>query len=343
MSDFTKDWQDVSDEVIGTESRDCEQEETQPVCDGSGASEESADVCDNQTQNDGNACEPEVASSEDVCETNDGESAETVTDAGENEVASGEDVGDCEGDKVPDVADATVAQNSDLQPSEDGSDNKGNEVPRKSFIEKLPPKIRKLIEYVQSHEDVRQMVMFFLFSILCGLSQMIVTYALSAGLKLSPSLASNFDWFVFHFETSAEFVGFLIGSVVGQTLTFLLNRKKTFNRPDYLVLRAIMYTVMAIVIIIMQTYLGGVVTTACYRAKADADGFLELLFNLTGQAVAGIAALVVSFLCNKFLVMRDWGKKKREREQVAQNSLANESESVENAVDTAELDGATEA
>lgn len=317
MSDFTKDWQDVSDGVLGTESQACEQEDA-TVCDGCDASGESAepvaDVCDNQIQN-GNACETDVASGEDVCNTDEAESAKTATDVCENEVASNGDVGN----------------------------NKGDEVPKKSFLEKLSPKVRKLIEYVQSHEDVRQMVMFFLFSILCGLSQMIVTYALSAGLKLSPSLAENFDWFVFHFETSAEFVGFLIGSVVGQTLTFLLNRKKTFNRPDYLVLRAIMYTVMAIIIIIMQTYLGGVVTTACYRAKADADGFLELVFNLTGQAVAGIAALIVSFLCNKFLVMRDWGKKKREREQSMQNSLSDGSENVENAVDSAEPDGATEA
>ena len=203
--------------------------------------------------------------------------------------------------------------------TEDVGNNQSNEVAevaegaKKSKIDKLPPKLRKAVEYINSHEDVRQMVFFFMFSILCGLSQMIVTYALSAGLKLASTLAGNFEWFVFKFDTTAEFIGFLIGSVVGQVLTFVLNRKKTFNRPDYLALRAIMYAVMAMIIIIMQTYLGGVVTSACYGAKPDADGFLELLFNLTGQAVAGIAALIVNFLGNKFFVMRDWGKKKREK------------------------------
>ena len=173
----------------------------------------------------------------------------------------------------------------------------------------LIQKVQKFFEYLNEHEDMRQMVFFLMFSVLCGLSQMVVTYALSAGLKLASGLGSNFNWFVFHFATTAEFIGFLVGSVVGQVLTFVLNRKKTFNMPNYLVMRAIMYTGLAILIIIMQTYLGGVVTSACYKAAPNAGGFLALLFNLTGQAVAGIAAVIVNFLGNKFLVMRDWGKK----------------------------------
>ena len=34
------------------------------------------------------------------------------------------------------------------------------------------------------------------------------------------------------------------------------------------------------------------------------------MITLTGTAVGGITALVTSFLGNKFIVMRDWGKKK---------------------------------
>ncbi|MDE6060058.1 MAG: GtrA family protein [Clostridia bacterium] len=177
---------------------------------------------------------------------------------------------------------------------------------------KLPAFLQKFFDYLNAHEDIRQMVFFFMFSIICGVSQMIITYALSAGLKLESHLGgTRLDWFVFHYATQAEFIGFLVGSFVGQVLTFVLNRKKTFNVPDYVALRAVMYTIMAVLIIIMQTALGGAVTDACWSAKPDANGFLDFVFNLTGQAVAGIAALVVNFLGNKFFVMRDWGKKKR--------------------------------
>lgn len=187
---------------------------------------------------------------------------------------------------------------------------------------KLPAFLQKFFDYLKAHEDIRQMVFFFMFSIICGVSQMIITYALSAGLKLEAHLGgTRLDWFVFHYATQAEFVGFLVGSFVGQVLTFVLNRKKTFNVPDYVALRAVMYTIMAVLIIIMQTALGGAVTDACWSAKPDANGFLDFVFNLTGQAVAGIAALVVNFLGNKFFVMRDWGKKKRlAAEQAAQSN-----------------------
>lgn len=193
-------------------------------------------------------------------------------------------------------------------------DDEAQETPKKSKRE-LPAWIQKIVDYLNAHEDVRQMVFFLMFSVLCGASQLIVTYALSAGLKLEAHLGSTrLDWFVFHFATQAEFIGFLVGSVVGQVLTFVLNRKKTFNVPDHIALRAVMYAIMAILIIIMQTALGGAVTDACWGAKPDANGFLDLVFNLTGQAVAGIAAVIVNFLGNKFLVMRDWGKKKAKAE-----------------------------
>lgn len=177
----------------------------------------------------------------------------------------------------------------------------------------LPAWIKKIVDYLKAHEDIRQMVFFLLFSVICGASQMIVTYGLSAGLKLAPALTVNFSWFIFIFDTTAEFIGFLVGSIVGQVLTFILNRKKTFNVPDYIALRAVLYAIMAVLIIIMQTALGGAVTTACYGAvpENEASEFLKLVFNLTGQAVAGIAAVIVNFLGNKFFVMRDWGKKKR--------------------------------
>lgn len=185
----------------------------------------------------------------------------------------------------------------------------------------LPPFLKKIADYLAAHEDIRQMVMFFLFSLICGGTQFVITLVLPLLLNLSPSLKPPFSWFLFAYPTTGEFIGFLVGSVIGQALTFALNRKKTFNMPNYLVMRAIMYTIMAILIILMQTYLGGVVTSACQRAVPDANELLASVFNITGQAVAGLAALIVNFLGNKFFVMRDWGGKiKKANEQKAREA-----------------------
>ena len=110
---------------------------------------------------------------------------------------------------------------------------------------------------------------------------------------------------LFAYASHAEFIGFLIGSVVGQVLTFVLNRKKTFNVHDHIPFRAVAYAFMAVAIIFVQTLLGGAITVACRNAYSGDVAFLkDVVFNLVGQAVGGISALIISFLCNKFLVMR---------------------------------------
>ena len=67
------------------------------------------------------------------------------------------------------VADETAAQ---------ASENTG-----KKKI-KLPAWLQKLVDKIKSNEDVRQMVVFTLFSFICGGSQLIITLVLPALLKL---------------------------------------------------------------------------------------------------------------------------------------------------------------
>lgn len=194
----------------------------------------------------------------------------------------------------------------DEQPQESTiSENNSQKKPK-------PKWLQKIIDYLRTHEDMRQAVMFFLFSCICGGTQAIITLVLPMILRAADSSMSDpIVWFIFDYSEKGvgEFIGFLVGSVIGQILTFVLNRKKTFNVSDHIPFRAIAYAVMAVLIILMQTALGGVVTTACGKAySGEVD--LAWLFNLTGQAVAGISALIVNFLGNKFFVMRKFKSSK---------------------------------
>lgn len=193
---------------------------------------------------------------------------------------------------------------------------------------KLPAWLQKLVDKINSNEDVRQMVVFTLFSFICGGSQLIITLVLPALLKLAPEtsvLNQKFYGFdlgalkdVFGYPTTSDFIGFLIGSIVGQVLTFVLNRKKTFNCTNNVLVSGIMYVILAVTIIFVQTLLGSAIMTACMGAKPVAQTeFLYQIYNLTGQAVGGITALVMSFVGNKFLVMRNWGEKKKSQEEPA--------------------------
>lgn len=210
---------------------------------------------------------------------------------------------------------ASKDQNADdvMQNSDGIAQQEDNGAPKKKGI-------KALVEYIKTHEDLRQMVLFLLFSFLCAAAQTITQFVLK--YAIGAIKADPFDWFLFHYPQErglAEFIGFICGAIIGQVMTFILNRKKTFKATNNVIVAGIMYAIIAICIILLQTYLGGVITKACENAAVangtDTSGFIGFLITLTGMAVGGICALVLSFLGNKYLVMRDWGKKKAQENE----------------------------
>ena len=117
---------------------------------------------------------------------------------------------------------------------------------------KLPKGLQKLVDKINANENVRQMVVFTLFSFICGGSQLILTLVLTQLKYAGGVLAEPFrgipvgNFAIFGYETTAEFIGFLVGSVTGQVLTFVLNRKKTFNCTNNVVISGIMYAILAV-------------------------------------------------------------------------------------------------
>ncbi len=199
--------------------------------------------------------------------------------------------------------------------------------------------LKTLIEYIKTHEDLRQAVMFFLFSILCSVAQIATTYIVQILVDLSGKPGFGiielyeghylFDWT----KSLGTFVGFLVGAVVGQVLTFILNRKKTFKATNNVVISAIMYTIMAIVIIFIQTLWSAVnmpildAVEAAGLPTSDDGTFVGVVFGfvctIPGLLTGGLSALVLSFFGSKYLVMRDWSKKKgATTEETTENTVS---------------------
>lgn len=178
----------------------------------------------------------------------------------------------------------------------------------------LKAKVKFFFEVLQKYPDVRQMVLYVLFSMICGLGQFVSQYVFTYALQLAPACQPPIKLFdIGSYEVGytsiATFVGYLVGAVVGNTLTYILNRKKTFNATNNLTVSITLYFIMAFLITAMQTIAPGFiekVATDSYTANGGSNGFVLFLCNFTGTAVAGLTALVVSFIGNKFVVMRDW-------------------------------------
>lgn len=250
-----------------------------------------------------------------------------------------EEVVEAENTKAEAVADENSVEAVSGETGEEATDK-----PKKKGI-------KAMIAYIQAHEDLRQMVLFFLFSIICGASQFVTNMVFKYALEAVPELGTDypFHWFVFNHPSTGDFIGFLLGAIIGQVMTFVLNRKKTFKATNNVVIAAIAYAITAILIIILQTYLGGVVSTACtdaYKAAnggADPTGFISFLITITGMLAGGLTALVLCFLANKFFIMRNWNTKKSKKAKEGENAEGElvegetaEGEVVENAVAEAE-------
>ena len=210
-----------------------------------------------------------------------------------------------------------------VEETNDANEEANNAEPKKQG------KIAKLKQYIIDHPDLKQVILFTCFSAICGLTQMIITMVLPIILRAAnhDAMVEPFKWWIFDYTEKGigEFIGFIIGSIWGQTLTFLLNRKKTFNAPDHVLFRAIAYTVMAILIIIMQTAIGGGITNALAKTNPNASEGTSSFYNLVAQLVASITAFVVSFLGNKFVIMRKW-KTKEEKVETATKEQAETAE-----------------
>lgn len=206
----------------------------------------------------------------------------------------------------------------ELEAQENADVSEPVETAEPQVAEEKPKGIKGLIKYIKTHENVRQLVLFTLFSMICGLTQFTITLVLPIILKSAAPDTMNkaFAWpkigemYFFDFRETGlgSFLGWLIGSIWGQTLTFILNRKKTFNAPDHLAFRATAYTVMAVLIILVQTALGKL--EGVFNANdPDASKLVQVIYNLLAQVIAGMAAFIMSFLGNKFIIMRKFKTK----------------------------------
>ncbi|MDE6551169.1 MAG: ribosomal protein L7/L12 [Clostridia bacterium] len=208
-------------------------------------------------------------------------------------------------------------------------------------------KLKKVKQFFATHENIRQIVLFTLFSLICFAIEYISFTVLQLCLK---SYNEPLDWFLFHYSQSGggkgAFVAFLVSNILAQAATFVLNRKKTFKATNNVVISGIMFAIVIIAIIILNTYLGGVIGDAASKSMINSGTSAEtaeVVSGYAGKLVGSGVAWVLSFLGNKFLVMRNWGGKKKQEDAEVLDVEPNEAQLQTAACDALAESAATEA
>lgn len=162
--------------------------------------------------------------------------------------------------------------------------------------------------FAKDHETLWQFIKFFVFTQLAGLTE-IVSYTLLKN-TLPEKMPESFDFFVFHYTNEnglnkGLFVAFLVSAVLAEIVSFLVNRKATFNANNNLAKSALMYAVLVVFIICMKTWVVTVLT-------AFVSGYTQspLLIEWIPKLASMVIAFAIIFPMNKFVIMRHTDEEK---------------------------------
>ncbi len=162
-----------------------------------------------------------------------------------------------------------------------------------------------------------QFLLFIVMSLLAFAAQTVIVTFGDDLFRMIPSIGTNeINAWIFGQQQLAVFIAFLIGNVVAKVLSYILNRKKTFGAVNNLVFSMTVYTIMCVVLIIVETLIGA--PLGQWLAKTLPDGFWSILGTTQAKELAtpdwsstiamilySTADFLIVFLMEKFVIMND--------------------------------------
>lgn len=178
------------------------------------------------------------------------------------------------------------------------------EKPKSKFADKWDeyvakhPKLEKVATYVKEHKTMLQAILFMVFSCLAFVAQLgtqaLFDWALSGVDKVVKV------W-PFPEQALGTLISFLIANVVAKVISFVMNRKKTFNANNNKVFSAVTYTIMVVTLIIVETLVGEPLANALNTAS---NGVLGNWAETLAIIIYSIPDFIIVFLMDKFVIMR---------------------------------------
>lgn len=157
-------------------------------------------------------------------------------------------------------------------------------------------------KFTEKYKGVWQFIKFSLVASLAGITETVSFLILSR--VLGPRLTEDFDFFVFHYTAQNNlnrglFIAFLVSAVLAEIVSFLINRKATFNANNNFLISALMYAVLVVAVISLKTWI--VTVLAKWVGSWTAN---ELLIEWIPKAISMAVAVAIIFPMNKFVIMR---------------------------------------
>ncbi len=182
-----------------------------------------------------------------------------------------------------------------------------------------------------------QFILFIIMSLAAFVVQFLIVQFGPAGLKLcGVDDAQKMDFWIFKGYTLAAFISFLVANTLAKIISYILNRKKTFNAVNNLVFSMTVYVIMCVTLIIVETIIGEPLAKAYANLFANNPAVAEWAPTMS-MITYSIADFLIVFLMEKFVIMNDnLFKKKGEEAEATEEAEEAEAAAEEEVTDAPE-------
>ena len=167
-----------------------------------------------------------------------------------------------------------------------------------------------------------QLILFIIMSLAAFVAQIIIVQFLPKLLIVCGVAEDTFTAWIFGEQTVPVFIGFLVGNIAAKVISYILNRKKTFNAVNNLAFSMTVYFIMCVTLIIVETLIGEPLANVYANLFASNEAVAEWAPTMS-MITYSIADFVIVFLMEKFVIMNDnlFKKDKKEATEEAPAAL----------------------
>ncbi|MCD7818165.1 MAG: hypothetical protein LUH07_03840 [Lachnospiraceae bacterium] len=171
----------------------------------------------------------------------------------------------------------------------------------------------KLSGYFERHKSQLQVVWFLIFGLAALIAQLGSRIVCDIAFQ---GMDSTVHIWPFPSQTLGSFLAFLVSNILAKVISYVTNRKKTFQANNNLCLSVVIYIVLVVALIVIETIIGTPMQNGLYvllggdfagTAQATASAQSPVLYQACGvasQLIYGIGDAVVVFFMDKYLIMR---------------------------------------
>ena len=167
--------------------------------------------------------------------------------------------------------------------------------------------------FFENNPQKREVILYMLFTFLAFVCDLITR--LVCDLALSGMNETVKIW-IFPEQAKGTLLAFLTANVVAKVVSFILNRKKTFQANNSRVFSVVSYMIMSIVFIIIETIIGAPLQNSIYKAVGGTytgsvlttstalRGGLYQFCGTCSQVIYGLCDFVAAFFLEKYIIMK---------------------------------------